>query len=207
LIRHLFCAAALAVPFLSLAPSADAVPISFTCIVDGGVGDCDIAEAQLDVELTDDGGGQATLTVTNAGPDQVVFTRVAFDDIAGVLSSISVTDTAGVDFDVDATPDNFPEGNELTPDFEPDLDAVAANPAPSNGLGVGESLDVTLTLTGSFADVLDALTDGSLRIGVRAQSFASGGSESLVNVPIPEPGTLLLLGAGLSGLVAVGRRR
>jgi hypothetical protein len=29
----------------------------------------------------------------------------------------------------------------------------------------------------------------------------------LTNVSIPEPGTLLLLGAGVAGLVAVGRRR
>jgi len=41
------------------------------------------------------------------------------------------------------------------------------------------------------------LTTGALRIGIHVIDFESGGSESFINVPVPEPGTGLLLAFGL----------
>jgi len=46
-----------------------------------------------------------------------------------------------------------------------------------------------------------------VRTGLKAQGFASGGSESLIAVPVPELSTSVLLGAGIAGLVGAGRRR
>ena len=52
---------------------------------------------------------------------------------------------------------------------------------------------------GTLQDVLDDLADGRLRIGLHAQGFAGGGSESFVNTPLPEPSAgSLLVGAALA---------
>ena len=53
-----------------------------------------------------------------------------------------------------------------------------------------------------FQDVLNALNDGSFRIGLHMISYASGGSESFINnrptPPVPAPGALLLATMGLA---------
>jgi len=55
--------------------------------------------------------------------------------------------------------------------------------------------------------VLGELADGTLRIGIHVQGFATGGSESFVNVPLPEPATFGLLALGAVALVAARARR
>ena len=57
----------------------------------------------------------------------------------------------------------------------------------------------------TLADVLDELASGELRIGIHVIAFASGGSESFINVP--EPGATTLLAVALAGLAAAARRR
>jgi len=55
--------------------------------------------------------------------------------------------------------------------------------------------------------VLTQFGDGTVRAGVHVIAFADGGSVSLVNEPVPEPSTALLLAAGLAGLAALRSRR
>ena len=75
-------------------------------------------------------------------------------------------------------------------------------PAQPNGVNPLETLGVVfnLQLGGTFADIVSELTTGELRVGIHVQGYATGGSESFVNLPVPEPGTALLLSLGLGFL-------
>lgn len=198
------------------ATSASALPIQFGCITGNLAGDCAIGEAQLAVELTDLGSGQVLFTFSNSGPAASSITGVYFDDgtLLGIAGLIDSDDDAlgsfgdpGVDFSQGASPPDLPGGNtvgfQTTAGFLADSDP----PVQPNGVNPLQTLGVVFDLQfgGTFADVVSELVSGELRIGIHVQGFASGGSESFVNVPVPEPGTALLLGAGL-GLLGLRRR-
>ena len=221
--------AILVLPALALllgAGSANAITLGFGNISANNVGDAAIGEAQLTVEVTDLGGGQALFTFNNAGPDASSIADVYFDD--GTLLGIASIDNsdAGVSFSQNATPGNLPAANNASPPFvtSQDFSADSDNPVQPNGVNPGESLGITFNLLAgvTFADTLAALEQGGgvggLRIGIHVQGFASGGSESFVNNPpsvpppppptgIPEPGVLSLVGFSLLGMLVARRRR
>jgi hypothetical protein len=83
-----------------------------------------------------------------------------------------------------------------------------------NGVNPGEFLGITLGLsgTGTFSAIIDAIDDGSFKIGIRVQGFTGGGSESFIAspsppTPVPEPSIMFLLGTGLAGLVGLRIRK
>jgi hypothetical protein len=104
-----------------------------------------------------------------------------------------------VDFSPGASPGNLLGGSsigfQVTAGFLADSDA----PPPQKGVNPNETLGVVFDLqTGaSLANVIADLTNGQLRIGIHVQAFAGGGSESFVNVAVPEPRSGLLIVAGL----------
>jgi hypothetical protein len=196
---------------LLLARPASAVTLGFYCLTDNLAGDCTIGEDQLTVELSDQGGGVVEFHFRNAGPEASVISEIYFDD-GSLLVLSAVIDGPGVDFEPDADPPNLPGGEEAIPPFQVTEGFLAESvPSPSmNGAGPSEWVKIQFNLQGgqTIADVIDELTNGELRIGIHVIAFESGGSESFINLPIPEPASGLLVGLGLLGVAAAraGRR-
>jgi hypothetical protein len=193
---------------LAAAP-AHAVSVGFDCLTGNDPGDCAIGESQFSVEVSDLGGGTVQFHFRNAGPLASVLSEIYFDD-GSLLALSAVIDGPGVDFEQDANPPNLPGGQMAVPPFQVTQGFLAeAVPSPAqNGAGPTEWVRINFTLQAgrTFADVIDDLTTGELRIGIHVIGFGSGGSESFVNTPVPEPGSLLLLGSGLAILLGLRRR-
>ncbi len=193
---------------LGTGPAA-ALTLGFDCITNNLAGDCGIGEAQLTVEVTEGGAGEVVFTFHNAGPLASSITDIYFDDSAtGALLEISsIVDSSGVDFEEGATPKDLPDRSNASPPFETTegFSADSESPAQPNGVNPGENVMIVFLLKAgkTFADVLATLEDGSLRVGIHVQGFASRGSEGFVSVP--EPYGLGLVAVGL--LVAAVRMR
>ena len=194
---------------------------SFTGVSNNSATNTQIGESQFSVEVTDAAAAGVWFTFYNAGPDPSSITQVYFDNGpagSGALSAITAFSysNAGISFSVGAAPPNLPGGETLTPAFTATagLTAAASEPAPHNGVNPFESVGIltTLAVPYSYADVLDQISTGALRIGIHAQAFADGGSESFVTswirpAPIvPTPGSLLLATFGLAAIRLVRYR-
>ena len=198
---------------------AQAATLDFFCITNNSATDCAIGEAQLSVDVLDIGGNQVLFNINNNGPiDDAIVRQVYFDDgtLLGIASLVDsdegIGGDPGVDFSVDASPPDLPGGNSISPAFNVTAGFLgdADTPQPNvNGIGAGETLGIIFDLQAgmTYADVIDDLTTGALRIGLHVQAFTSGGSESFVNNPIPVPAAVWLFGSGLLGLIGIARRR
>lgn len=182
----------------------------FTGVSNNNIANTTTGEAQflLEVGLV---GGNALFTFTNNGPNGSVMSELYWDDNTGVLNAmLSIDDSdPGVDYESVGTgvsPGNLPAGNPVG--FSADFATEPNNPQPHKGIGINESLGVLFSINGSFADVIAALNAGDLRVGVHAQSFANGGSESFINggTAVPTPGTAAMGVVLLAGLAARRRR-
>jgi hypothetical protein len=204
--------------FLLISSSASAAQFGFECITFNLASDCLIGELQSSVEVTDPGGNQVLFTLTNNGLDAATIIGVYFDDglLLGLSGLIDADDDAlgsfgdpGVDFSPPAVPSELPGSVMASPPFVTTVgfSADADPPAPARGVSPGESLGVVFDLGGggTFADVINQMNTGAIRVGIMVGFDLSGGSESLVNVP--EPSAALLLASALVGLAALRRSR
>jgi len=176
-----------------IATASASITYTFGGITNNDPGDTAIGETQLSMELSDPGGGQAFFTFYNDGPEQSTISEIYFDD-GTLLSLAGIVESSGVDFSVGGSPPVLPGGNALDPDFETSFMVSADNPAPQKGVDPGESIGLLFNLQGglTYADVVGAIGDGDLRIGLHVINFESGGSEAFTTTVVPAPGALIL---------------
>jgi hypothetical protein len=159
-------------------------------------------ESQLYMNITSLGTGQASLVFTNAGPEASAISGIYFDFIPELsLGLATINNGYGVDFQtIPVKPKNLPGGQTLDHVFISDLSVGAKSPRPLKGINPYESLELIMNYDASY-DLLSALGSEDLRVGLHAQSFSGGYSESFINVnsnqeAVPEPGTIPLLLVG-----------
>lgn len=138
----------------------------------------------------------------------------------GPLSSLDVVHNfnSGTTFSLDnnLAPPVFPGMNGIgfVVDGALSSDSDTQGPAPNDGIdSFSDAVGLIYTLTGGLTAVQNALSDGTLMIGLHVQAIGEDGkSDGYVNTPpdttpVPEPGTMMLLGAGFLGLAVYTKRR
>lgn len=167
--------------------------------------------SQLSLELTPASAGQVLFTFYNDGPSGSNYdvdspltgsiAQVYFDNDGASLSFDSFEPSAGVSFNLGATPGNLPGGNNINPVFDASFSAGADNPAPDNGVNSGEYLG--MLFNGDLSEVISAIDTESLRIGMHVTGINGGTSDSYVLniISNPVPGGFLL---GFIGLIIAG---
>jgi hypothetical protein len=180
-------------------------PVQTTAAQGGNVveGDNVINQSGLFVTVEDVGSNQVLFTFVNQSPTDNYISGVYFYDsvLAGMASSLGGT---GVDFIEDASgapnPKDLLTANKLVTGYQ----AV-------DGVQTDEQLGILFTLQGdaSFNDMLNALNNRDLLIGITVQSV--GSYDIYVNdnevAPIPVPGAIWLVGIGVSCIGWLRRRR
>ncbi len=204
--RNLVVLIVLGVLIAGVVPSAQGVIVPFDIFTDNGdYSDGSLVDIFMDVF---NGEGVAKFKFYNSSSTQCSITNIYFDD-GSLLGIDSIENGSGTSFDrPTGGPGNLPGGNLLDPDFIADreFNVGADSPPYHNGvnhIGPGEWVTITFNLTngGTLGGVLSELVDGRLRVGLHVQGFDEGSSESLLNQPVPEPGTICLFGLGALALL------
>ena len=218
--KRLLLAAAIAA--LMLAPSiAGAVPISI-----GGTGALGSFSGSFDYSATDDTSATVDIILNNDSLTAGFITAFLFN-IPGIADVSGATLTpSDPDFVLLGDDDSFDNGENGAPFGQFDIGATTGNSFegggnPALGIPQGGSGTFTFTLTGTGLASLtsqDFLSTLSVPPGagagledfvVRFRGFPDNGSDKVPNEnpPVPEPGTLSLVGLGLASLVARRRAR
>ena len=220
--KRLLLAAAMAA--LMLAPSiAGAVPIAI-----GGTGALGSFSGTFDYTATDDTTGTVSIVLNNDSLTAGFLTAFLFNIPTGADVSAALLTASDTDFVLLGDDNSFDNGESGAPFGQFDIGATTGNSfegggSPALGIPQGGGGTFTFTLTGTglaaltAQDFLSTLSvgpgagSGVEEFVVRFRGFPDNGSDKVPNqggeTPVPEPGTMTLLGLGVASLVARRRAR
>jgi hypothetical protein len=210
---------------LMLAPSiAGAVPI-----VIGGTGSLGSFSGTFDYTAIDDTTGTVDVVLINDSLIGGYITAFVFNVPTGAdVDTAALTGVVPPNFQVLGEDDSYEDGVGGSPYGQFDIgastfDSFEGGGQPSLGIAMGGTATFHFTLTGSglgsltAQDFLSTLSvppgdgEGNEAFVVRFRGFPDNGSDKVPNdggnPPVPEPGTLALLGLGLASLAARHRAR
>ena len=134
----------------------------------------------------------------NAAAPDMFISKVFFDD-NGYLSQpwVNANNNVGtVAFSVSGNNDQLPQGgNNFTTDY-----SFSSNNGAGNAFGIQGGEKLQLAFVGNYNNVVTALTDGTLKIGLHVQALPGGASDSYISSntqDTPEPLTMLAAGAAV----------
>jgi hypothetical protein len=192
--------AVVGVAAVSAVSAAPASAFSFSNIAGGDtVGDAYVNSFSFDVSNL---GSSVVFNIKNSGnaaAPSMFISRVFFDD-NGYLSTpvVNFGNVGQVLFTGGASNDQFPQGgNNFTTDY-----AFSSNNGAGNAFGIQGSETLAVRFNGNYNNVISALNDGSLKLGLHVQALPNGQSDSYLSSSgntqnTPEPLTMLAAGAAV----------
>lgn len=195
---------------LMISSNASAMIYGFDCFTNNNAANCSGTDSIFSLSVTETPINNVTFTISHAvtGTDTGQATEFYFD---GASDQLGMYISSTPELNETTNPQNLPSQNTATPAFVTDfsLDSDFTGQTPDVPLVPGGSVDIVFALLGSFGDLIQAIENGDLRLGLHVRSIELNGSDSSESfvTTVPVPAAVWLMGTGLIGLVGFGRKR